>query len=311
MRRALPALALAVVACSDGTQGVKTLPRVGVSRDARVPADGGQPEAGAADARGLDLDPEGDAASADGGTRDADDADGTVGRDGAIEDGPRSDLPEPDVAPPDPDMALPDPDMAPPDPDMAPPDPDMAPPEPDMAPPDPDMAGVPPGRTPCSRGAGWTLFSFHWRGDGSTSAAVDVWDAPCDYSIRINDACGVFARCRGAIPCAVDLVDNGRAVVIDGAEDILVRFSVVGVAFQRATVHIQGRSLGGATFFSATNPLHGGVQGGPVAGGLDHQWYALDWTGFVLSNDDPGLTGLDLDAVNGRLGISAVELCLE
>jgi len=184
-------------------------------------------------------------------------------------------------------------------------EPDSAP---DAAPPAPDVAVAPPGRRACGRGEGWTLFELHW--DGSTSARVDHWDASCEYSGRINDACGAFARCGpgdGIAGCNVELVDGGEGLLVDGNDDLLIRFSVLGLRFGGATLYFQARGTRGGGEVEISSPLYGGLVG-PVAG--QYEWLAVDWGGLLRMGDDPGLTAIGFDAARGDVAIHAVELCL-
>ncbi len=317
------------VACSDesGQRIVGGTPREGGE-------DAGAADVGRGDARPLNEDagaaadatgPAGDAAGDDA-ARPGDDAarpgdDAARPGDDAAPPGEDAAPPGEDAAPPgddaappgdaaSSDAARPDPDAAPPPPDAAPPPPDAAPPPPDAAPPPPDMGPqVPPGRVPCSRGPGLVLFAISWSGGGS-SADVDRWDAPCDYSIRINDACGAFPRCGpGAIEnCRVETVDNGQGLVIDGGDDLLVRFSVEGMFFQGADLYFQARALGAQAQMEIWSPIYGGLEG-PIDGG-NYQWYGVDWSELLRPGDEQGLTGIRFDATQGQVAIHAVEVCL-
>ncbi len=167
---------------------------------------------------------------------------------------------------------------------------------------------MPPGRQPCTQGPGWTLLAVHWSG-GSTSARVDRWDAPCDYSIDINAACGAFARCRGAIPCRSELTDGGEALLLDGSDDMLLRFSVDGLFFDTATVYFEARGTRGNAQLEVWSPLYGGLVG-PI-GGLGYEIYALDWSDFLRPGDEHGLTGIRFDATQSHVALHAVEVCLQ
>lgn len=182
---------------------------------------------------------------------------------------------------------------------------DMAPPpEPE---PQPDPL-VPPGRRACSQGEGWTLFEVHW--DGTSSARIDHWDAACEYSIRINDACGAFDRCGDAIAnCRVEVVDRGMGLLLDGRDDLLFRFSVAGIAFQGATLYFSARATRGAADLEVTSPLWGGLVG-PIPFEQQYQVFEVDWSEFLRPGDQPNLTGINFEASRNNVAIHAVELCL-
>lgn len=224
-----------------------------------------------------------------------------------------------DMAPIDMDPIV---DMAPPI-DMAPPvdmAPDMAPivdmappPEPEPMPepmPEPDDPLVPPGRRACSRGPGWTLFEVHWSG-GSSSARVDHWDAACEYSIRINDACGAFPRCGdGSVAgCGVEVVDGGEALLLDGRDDLLFRFSVQGIQFAAATLYFEARGTRGGAEMEIFSPLWGGIAG-PIPGQRAYEALQVDWSPYLRVGDRPGLTGINFEASRSHVAIHSVELCL-
>jgi hypothetical protein len=188
---------------------------------------------------------------------------------------------------------------------------DMAPPEPEPMPdPEPDDPLVPPGRRPCSRGPGWTLFEVHWSG-GCTSARVDPWDAACEYSIRINDACGAFPRCGdGNIAgCDVAVVDRGEALLLDGRDDLLFRFSVQGIQFAGATLYFEARGTRGQAEMEVFSPLWGGIAG-PIPGQQQYQPLQVDWSPYLRVGDRPGLTGINFEASRSNVAIHSVELCL-
>lgn len=212
----------------------------------------------------------------------------------------RGDDAAPDLAPPM-DMAPPA-DMAPPV-DMAPPI-DMAPPL-DMAPPD----DIPPGQIACRQGPGWSLVALHYD-DGSTSPRVDHWGASCDYSIRINDRCGLIDRCRGAVGCQVGRTNTG-AVELDGTDDLVLWFQTAGLPVAgHASLHLLGRSLcpAASTRFEVVDPLNGwGVEGGPVGQQFEYQWHTVPLAPLVA---DQALV-ITAGQGCGRLGVQAVEVCVE
>lgn len=207
----------------------------------------------------------------------------------------------PDLAPPM-DMAPPL-DLAPPI-DMEPPPIDMAPPPVDMAPID-----VPPGQIACRHGPGWSLVALHYD-DGSTSPRVDHWGASCDYSIRLNDRCGLIDRCRGAVGCQVGRTDTG-AVELDGTDDLVLWFQTAGLPVAGdASLHLLGRALCPAapTRFQVADPLNGwAVEGGPVGQQFEYQWHTVPLAPLVA---DQALV-ITAGQGCGRLGVQAVEVCVE
>lgn len=171
-----------------------------------------------------------------------------------------------------------------------------------------DDSGSPTGlSTPCQNGSGWTLFRFHYSSN-STSAQLDVWDATCDYSFA-NQACNVT-------PVWSDtFVHDGYALLVDGAGYIRVRFSVNGLSFSRAAVHINAVSYDttASTTIRVRSPLYGENFSGLVDNDWTFEWYAIDWTGYLYPDDDPDLTAILIYAYQGSssLGVHAVELCVE
>jgi hypothetical protein len=271
------------------------------------------------------------------GARDAAAPDGAVGEGGDGEDGGtpgradggRIPVPRPDAAvgrvdagvadradaaaPPDRLDAAVDP--LPVDAEIPPPiDAEIPPPVDAERPPPLDMGvpDVPPGRTPCERGDGWTLWRFHYSNNGG-SPRIEVWDAACDYSIAPGSACNVQDICRGAIGCEVGRTNTGAAE-LDGSEYLQIRFSVAGLQFREAWVHLQGRSMsvGASTTYEVWSPLYGAAEGGPVDNDFVYDWYVTDWTGFLNPGDDPGLTAVRITPLAGArsLGVQAMELCV-
>lgn len=164
--------------------------------------------------------------------------------------------------------------------------------------------------TPCSNGAGQTLFKFHYD-NGSTSARIDVWDASCSYSFA-NQACNV----QEVYPGFGDLDRTSQGYpVCTSSEYIRVRYSVAGIPFTRATLYVQARSYATAssTTIEAWSPIYGSALSGLVDNDFVYDWYAIDWTNFVSTNDDPNLTAIQLYAYQGSnsLAVQGVELCLE
>ena len=141
-------------------------------------------------------------------------------------------------------------------------------------------------------------------------ARVDHWDASCEYSGQINDACGAYDRCGpgdGIANCGVALVDGGDGLLLDGNDDLLLRFSVAGIAFAGATLYFQARATRGGADVEIWSPLYGGLVG-PV--GPQYEWLEVDWSAFLRRGDDPGLTGIRFDATRSHVAIHAVEVCL-
>ena len=167
---------------------------------------------------------------------------------------------------------------------------------------------IPPDREPCQQGPGWSLLRVHYD-ELSGSPRVDHWHAPCDYSNRINDACGVFDRCRGGVGCAVGRTGTG-AVELDGSDDLLIWFSTRGLNAQAAVFHLLGRSLcpAASTDFDLASPTGGwSLSGGPVGQQFEYQWHFAALPAF-----QPDDTALILTAGRGcgRLGVQAFEICV-
>jgi hypothetical protein len=215
------------------------------------------------------------------------------------------------------DLAKPDlaskPDLAKPDlakPDLAKPDlakPDLA--KPDLAKPD---AKNPTGLTvPCKQGPGWTLFRFHY-GGGSPSPTIDVWDASCSYSLAPGSACNIYAVYPGF--GSVSYTSQGYPILTT-TEYLRVRFSVSGLSFSKATVHLQARSYAtsSSTSFRVWSPISGEAIGGPVDNDWTYDWYALDWSGHLTPSDPPSLTAIQIYAHqgSGQLAVQSVELCVQ
>ncbi len=163
--------------------------------------------------------------------------------------------------------------------------------------------------TPCSNGEGWTVWRFHYD-DGSTSARIDVWDASCEYSFAPNSACNV----RDVYPGfgEVDRTREGFPIVTT-REYLRIRFSVAGLRFSQASLHVKARSINGSSSFRAWSPLYGEVFGGPVDGDFVYDWYAVDWSNFLSPTDSPSLTAVQLYAAqsSGRMAIESMELCVQ
>ncbi len=252
---------------------------------------------------------------------------------GAHDRAPSAELPRGDgPAPPKPDAATselapkPDlglkPDAPKPDLGLKPdaPKPDAPKPDalkPDLTKPKPDLglkpeASSPTGlKVPCKQGPGFTLFLFHY-GGGGTSPTIDVWDATCSYSYAPSSACNVVAVYPGF--GSVSYTSQGYPI-LTSSEYLRVRFSVAGLAFSKATVHLQARSYAtsSSTSFRVWSPLYGDAIGGPVDNDWVYDWYSLDWTGFLAPSDPPSLTAIQIYAHqgSGQLAVQAVELCVQ
>jgi hypothetical protein len=183
----------------------------------------------------------------------------------------------------------------------------------DARPPDqqPADASNPTGLTvPCKNGGGWTLFRFHY-GTGSTSAAIDVWDASCSYSFAPNSACNV----REVYPGFGDVSRTSAGYpILTTSEYLRVRFSVAGLSFANAAVYVQARSYATAssTYYRVWSPLYGEVHHGPVDNDWVYDWYGIDWTGYLWPTDAPAMTAIQIYATtgSGKLAVKAVELCV-
>ena len=160
---------------------------------------------------------------------------------------------------------------------------------------------------PCQNGAGWTLFRWHY-GNNGTTPIVNVWDATCSYSASSSSTCTVETV------GGVSLVHSNTAILIDGSDELRARFSVQGLAFTGATVHVRARSYStnASTRIRAASVLHGEGLMGPVDQDFTFDWYALDWSSNLSPSDRPLLTALRLYAYQGSqaLAIMSVELCL-
>ena len=176
----------------------------------------------------------------------------------------------------------------------------------------PDAKSPPPGLTvPCTHGMGWTLFRFHY-GGGSTSPTIDVWDATCSYSYAPSSACNVYAVYPGF--GSVSYTSQGYPILTT-SEYLRVRFSVAGLSFTKAAVHIQARSYAtsSSTYYRIWSPLYGGLVGGPVDNDWIYDWYTLDWSNHLKPGDAPSLTAIQIyaDQGSGQLAVQSVELCVQ
>lgn len=159
---------------------------------------------------------------------------------------------------------------------------------------------------PCQNGPGWTLLRWHY-GPNGTAPIVDVWDATCSYSASSSSTCTIET-------IGGQLVESSTALWIDGSDELRARFSVAGLTFTGAEVHVRARSYStnASTRIRIASVLHGETIVGPVSQEFDHRWYHADWTGNLLPNDMPGATAVRLFAYQGStsLAISSVEVCL-
>ena len=167
-------------------------------------------------------------------------------------------------------------------------------------------ATIPGLDVPCQNGPGWTLIRWRYSNNGP-APVVDVWDATCSYSASSSSTCTIETL-------GGQLVESSTALWIDGSDELRARFSVAGLAFTGADVHVRARSYStnASTRIRIASVLHGETIVGPVSQEFDHRWYHADWTGNLLPNDMPGATAVRLFAYQGStsLAISSVEVCL-
>ena len=109
---------------------------------------------------------------------------------------------------------------------------------------------------------------------------------------------------------------GGTAVLVTTSSGtVRVRYSVAGLSFSGATLHVQARSYstGSSTDVRAWSPLYGATTFGPVDNDFTYDWYAADWSASLSPSDDPLLTAIELNASggSGQLALREVELCLE
>jgi hypothetical protein len=159
---------------------------------------------------------------------------------------------------------------------------------------------------PCQNGPGWTLLRWHY-GPNGTAPIVDVWDATCSYSASSSSTCTIET-------IGGQLVEMSTALWIDGADELRARFSVQGLVFTGADVHVRARSYStsASTRIRIASVLHGETIVGPVSQEFTHRWHHADFTGNLLPSDPPLSTAVRLFAYQGStsLAISWVEVCL-
>ena len=168
--------------------------------------------------------------------------------------------------------------------------------------------GIPGLDVPCQNGPGWALFRFHYPGSGGTAPAIDVWDATCSYSQSASSTCVAHAV------QSTSLVHSNTAILIDGSNELQVRFSVQGLSFTGAAVYVRARSYStnASTRIRAASVLHGEGLMGPVDQDFTFDWYGMDWSTNLLPTDAPLGTALRVYAYqgSGALAIMSVEVCL-
>ncbi len=172
----------------------------------------------------------------------------------------------------------------------------------DLASPPTDLSG----KSPCTRGAGWTAFRFHYM--GSTSASIDTIGLPDRSNFQ---AVAVY-------PTTFDDALHGGGINIASGNYILIRFSLDGLTrISGATLSVYGRSYNTTTSgsFRAKSPIHGEISSptNSVSNAWPYAWTAVDYLGNVAVGDDKGLTGIQLFAgpSSSNLIINTVELCLD
>lgn len=162
---------------------------------------------------------------------------------------------------------------------------------------------------PCQNGSGWTLFRFYYD-QYSTSARIEVWDASCEYSLASGSACNVRTVTQGFGD--VETTANGYPILTT-SDYMRVRFSVEGLEFTEAEVHVEGHGFFSVNYteYRVWSPLYGDRVGGPIDNTL--QWSSLDWTGMLFPDDDPGLTAIQIYAnlSTHDIAVRSVELCVE
>jgi hypothetical protein len=160
---------------------------------------------------------------------------------------------------------------------------------------------------PCQNGPGWTLLRWHYEAS-RTSPFVDVWDATCSYSASSSSTCTIETV------GGVSMVESGTAVWIDGTDELRARFSVQGLVFTGADVHVRARSYStnASTRIRIASVIHGETIVGPVSQEFTHRWYHADFTGNLLPSDPALSTAVRMFAYQGStsLAISSVEVCL-
>lgn len=166
---------------------------------------------------------------------------------------------------------------------------------------------------PCAQGEGWTVWRFSYS-DWSTSAQIEVWDASCDYSLAPGSSCNVREVTSGFGD--ISRTSDGYPIVTTSSDYIRIRYSVEGLQFDAAEVHLQGRSYStsASTDFRLWSPIYGDAEGGPVSQSFEYEWHSLDWSDYLHPTDDPGLTAIETYAAQGgssQLAVQSMELCVK
>ncbi|HEX7604197.1 MAG TPA: hypothetical protein VF316_21410 [Polyangiaceae bacterium] len=161
---------------------------------------------------------------------------------------------------------------------------------------------------PCTHGAGWIAWKFHY--NGSTSASTDVYSLPDSSNWEAVPA----------YPNSTSWADalHGGGIDMASGNWILIRFSLVGLTqIKSATLSMYGRSYDTTTSgsFEAWSPIYGSIFApqNSISNAWPYQWKSVDYTANVNVGDTPGLTGIRFKAgpSSNDLIINTVELCID
>lgn len=159
---------------------------------------------------------------------------------------------------------------------------------------------------PCSHGAGFVAWKFHY--NGSTSKITDVYSLPDSSNWDVAPA------------YSTSFVDSihGGGIEIGSGNWLLIRFSVAQMSqIKGATLSVYGRSYNTTTSgsFDGWSPIYGDVksQTNSHSNAWPYQWVSVDYSANVKVGDPPGLTGLRLYSGpnSNDLVINTVELCID
>ena len=161
---------------------------------------------------------------------------------------------------------------------------------------------------PCTHGAGWIAWKFHY--NGSTSASTDVYSLPDSSNWEAVPAYPNSTSWADAI--------HGGGIDMASGNWILIRFSLVGLTqIKSATLSMYGRSYNTTTSgsFEAWSPIYGSIFApqNSISNAWPYQWKSVDYTANVNIGDSPGLTGIRFKAgpSSNDLIINTVELCID
>ena len=161
---------------------------------------------------------------------------------------------------------------------------------------------------PCTHGAGWIAWKFHY--NGSTSAVTDVYSLPDSSNWQAVPAYPNSTSWADAI--------HGGGIDMASGNWILIRFSVSGLTqIKSATLSMYGRSYNTTTSgsFEAWSPIYGSIFApqSSISNAWPYQWKSVDYTANVNVGDTPGLTGIRFKAgpSSNELIINTVELCID